>query len=132
MKKNCKYFRYAHKLYFLEIKEVLVLFDKISSFRLREDSDSTAKSFIYCYWVFLPCFWCPIYLLDSTINVKYMASTSSLYIHAKIVHIRACARYKSNPIATCIHSYSNIILCAPVGIFFRMDFHVFLDVTQHL
>ena len=40
MKQNCKYFRYVHKLFFLEIKELLVLFDKISSFRLREDSVS--------------------------------------------------------------------------------------------
>ena len=41
---------YVHKLYFLEIKEVLVLIDKISSFRLREDIDSTTQSlFRYNY-----------------------------------------------------------------------------------
>ena len=59
------------------IKEVLLLFDKISSFCLHK-VDRTTQS-----------------LLGGTVNVEYAPSTSSPYTHANSVHVRACARYES-------------------------------------
>ena len=46
MKQNCTYFMYFHYSYFLEIKEVLVLFDKISSFCLCEDRNDYTQSLV--------------------------------------------------------------------------------------
>ena len=58
----------------------LVMFDKISSFRLREDIDSITHSlFRYNY--------------ASTINIQYTVKTSSPNTHTNIVHIHACSRY---------------------------------------
>ena len=68
MKRNCRYFRYVYKVYFLKIKEVLLLFDKMSI---------TTQS-----------------LLDGTINVEYapyayqhpprtLMQTAYTYAHAQ-------------------------------------------------
>ena len=56
MKQNCTYFRYFHNFYFLEIKEVLVLFDKISRCHCEDSSDSTQSLvtipvFFFCWAV---------------------------------------------------------------------------------
>ena len=56
--------RLVHKLYFLKVKEVLALFDKIFIFRLLGDSDPTTQHSI------LDCV-CLLYV--GTIKVEYTA-----------------------------------------------------------
>ena len=126
MKQNWKYFRYVHNFYILEIKKVLVLFNEISSFRLRED-DSTTHILHSLQLCFPSLFLVHIFMLNGTINIEHTASTSSSYTHANIVHIRAYAyaRYESNP-TSLVPSY----FCTLVYIFF-VDFCVFLDVARH-
>ena len=124
MKRNCRYFRYVHKVYILKIKEVHVLFDKVSSFRLREHSDSTTQSLSQ------------LSLLDGTINVEYTAMdidiTSSPYTHANMVRACACARYESqrpeyhhflHSSAILIGQYQPPFYFVPRAI--RVDFRVF-------
>ena len=120
MKRNCRYFRYVHKVYFLKIKEVLVLFDKISSFQLRNDH--------------------PIYVFVGRYYQRRVytiwVSTSSPYTHANSVHVRECARYESQRPQYHHFLHSSAILIGQSFYFvpraIRVDFRVFLDVTQHL
>ena len=106
MKQNCKYFRYVHKLYFLEIKEVLVLFDKISSFRLCEDSDSTPQILRSLQLCSFPVF--GVQFFDGRhYQRRATAATSSPYIHANTVHVHACARFESNPTSIVPSHYVN-------------------------
>ena len=81
--KIVKNFRRVHKLYFLEIKEVLVLFCKISSLPLwRMWLHRPNPSFLTIVSV-------AQFLLDGTIHVEHTASTSSPYTHANNVHTYA-------------------------------------------
>ena len=79
MKQNCKYFSYVRKLYFLEIKEILVMFSRITSFRLREESDSTTQILCSLQMCFLFLFLVRNSLLDGGIHsCKYRTCTHVL------------------------------------------------------
>ena len=53
MNQNCRYFRLIHNLYFIKIKEVLVLFDQILSVCLL--IDNVHSSIIICTLAFFFC-----------------------------------------------------------------------------
>ena len=134
-KQNCWYFRiryiHIHNLYFLEIKEVLVLFDKISSFHLCEDNDSTAQSFVH--YNCIPCFWCPPSLLDGTINIKYIYNINIRLVHSYKYCTSTCMCkvqiHWCNPMSIVL-SYADLHLPHTIDIY-ACGLLCVLDVTWH-
>ena len=109
MKQNWKYFRYVHNFYILEIKKVLVLFNEISSFRLREDDSTTHILHFFVEWYYQHRAY--------GINILFVHSCK----YCTHTHIRICKIWKQ----------PNVLSTMYASIYIFLDFCAFLDVAQH-